>query len=67
MIKVTHLGEDYAIVEINGEEFETSLGFGEALFELIGQCKHCGEPMHTLVKSHHHTELVDGVITDVTK
>lgn len=56
MIKVTHLGEDYATVEIDGEEFETSLGLGEAILKMIGQCKHCGEPMHALVRSHHHTE-----------
>lgn len=56
MINTTHLGEDYSIVEIDGEEYETSLGLGEAILKMIGQCKHCGEPMHTLVKSHHHTE-----------
>ena len=33
MIKVTHLGQDYATVEVNGNEFETSLGLGEALLE----------------------------------
>lgn len=32
-IIVTHLGEDYATVEINGEEFETSLGLGEAILK----------------------------------
>ena len=33
-IKVTHLGEDYATVEVDGVEFQTSLGLGEALLEL---------------------------------
>lgn len=33
-IKVTHLGEDYATVEIDGEEYQTSLGLGEAIFKL---------------------------------
>ncbi len=33
-IKVTHLGEDYATVKIGNEEFQTSLGLGEALIDL---------------------------------
>jgi hypothetical protein len=63
MIKVTHFGEDYATVEVDGVEFETSLGLGEAIHAMIGQCKACGEPMHTIVRAHHHIE--DG--KDVTK
>lgn len=31
MIKVTHYGEDYATVEIDGVEFETSKGLADAL------------------------------------
>lgn len=34
-IKVTHLGEDYATIELNQQEFETSLAFGLALHEAI--------------------------------
>ena len=29
--KVTHLGEDYSTIEIAGEEYQASLGLGEAL------------------------------------
>ncbi len=36
MIKVTHLGEDYSTIEIEGEEYEESLGFGEALIKEFG-------------------------------
>lgn len=36
-IKVTHLGEDYATVDIEGEEFETSLALGEALIIALEQ------------------------------
>lgn len=32
-IEVTHVGEDYATVEVNGVEFETSKGLGEAIIE----------------------------------
>lgn len=35
IIKVTHLGEDYATIEVNGEEFQTSLGLGEKLQEIL--------------------------------
>lgn len=56
MIKVTHFGEDYATVEIDGKEFETSLGLGEALWKVIGECNFCHEPLRGLIKVHHHTE-----------
>ena len=56
MLKVTHLGEDYSTIEVNGEEFEASLGLGEAIHAMIGHCKACGKPMHKLVQIHHHTE-----------
>lgn len=32
-IKVTHFGEDYAIIEVNGHEFEVAKGLGEAIVE----------------------------------
>lgn len=32
-IKVTHIGEDYATIEVDGQEFETSRGLGEAIIE----------------------------------
>lgn len=32
-IKVTHVGEDYATIEVNGVEFQTSKGLGETIFE----------------------------------
>lgn len=33
IITVTHLGQDYSTISVNGEEFETSLGLGEAIIE----------------------------------
>lgn len=33
MIQVTHLGEDYSTIEVNGTEYEASLGLGEAIME----------------------------------
>lgn len=33
IIKVTHFGEDYATVEVNGKEFEVAKGLGEAIVE----------------------------------
>lgn len=33
-IITTHLGEDYGTVEVDGKEFETSLGLAEAIFEV---------------------------------
>lgn len=39
MLKVTHLGEDYADVTINGEEFQTSRQVGEALKKVKAQKK----------------------------
>lgn len=29
-------------------------------------CAWCGQPMYALVRAHHHTETVDGVLQDVT-
>lgn len=34
-IKVTHLGEDYSTIEVDGEEFQASLGLGEALLKVL--------------------------------
>jgi len=56
MIKVTHIGEDYSTIEVDGKAFQASLGLGEAILAVLGSCKACGEPMHTLVRSHHHTK-----------
>lgn len=33
-IEVTHLGEDYATVAVNGKEFETSKGLGIAIMSI---------------------------------
>lgn len=30
-------------------------------------CRHCGELLHAIILCHHHTEIVDGIPTDVTK
>ena len=30
-------------------------------------CRYCGENMYTTVRAHHHTEIIGGVETDVTK
>lgn len=30
-MEVTHIGEDYAKIEVNGEEYETAKGIGEAI------------------------------------
>lgn len=38
-IKVTHLGEDYSTIEVNGEEFEASLGLGEAIHAVLNPTK----------------------------
>ena len=38
-IKVSHLGEDYATIDIEGEEYETSKGLGEALMGALEQKK----------------------------
>lgn len=32
-IEVTHFGEDYATIEVNGKEFEVAKGLGEAIVE----------------------------------
>jgi hypothetical protein len=63
MIKTTTFGAGYAMVEVDGVEYKTSFELGKAIHAMIGQCKACGEPMNTIVRSHHHTE--DG--KDVTK
>lgn len=34
-IKVTHLGEDYSTIEVKGEEYQGSLGLGEALLKVL--------------------------------
>lgn len=34
-IKVTHLGEDYSTIEVDGEEYQASLGLGEALLKVL--------------------------------
>ena len=31
------------------------------------KCAHCGELMYTIVRAHHHTEMIDGREQDVTK
>lgn len=36
-IKITHLGEDYGTVDIEGEEFECSLGLALALMNALEQ------------------------------
>jgi len=34
-IKITHIGEDYAVVEIKGKPFEVSIYFAEALDKVL--------------------------------
>ena len=38
-LKVTHIGEDYATIELNGAEYEISRGLGEALRKEIRRLK----------------------------
>ena len=35
--------------------------------ELEEKCAYCGENMYTIVRAHHHTEIVNGREQDVTK
>lgn len=48
-INVTHYGEDYATVTVNGEDFETSLGLGEAIAKAL---KAPAENDNTIKKIH---------------
>lgn len=29
-------------------------------------CAHCNEPVYALIRAHHHTEIIDGVLQNVT-
>lgn len=31
------------------------------------KCAYCDEPMYTVVRAHHHTEIINGKEQDVTK
>ena len=44
-IKVTHLGEDYSTIEINGLEFEASRGIGIELLKVVKEQKRIKESL----------------------
>lgn len=31
------------------------------------KCAYCDEPMYTVIRAHHHTEIINGKTQDVTK
>lgn len=57
-IEVTHLGEDYATVSVNGKEFETSLGLGIALMSVAKGMddSHIYPSIKTMVEYLYHDE-----------
>ncbi len=48
-IKVTHLGEDYSTIEVNGYEFEASLGLGQELLKVLKEQKKVESSLDTIV------------------
>lgn len=51
MIKVTHLGEDYSIIEINGTEYEASLYLGKELSKEMKQINRAIKILNMLLDS----------------
>lgn len=58
MIRVTHYGQDYATVEIDGVEFETSIGLANALKSAVKA--HATEGIEALTNQlDHEREMRD--------